>query len=85
MRLFARRQAAVDCSDVGRGEVWEGGGGGGTIIAEGPPNVIAATAASYTGRYLKPVLEAEEKRRGKAKEAAPRDARGRKVSGDLLG
>ncbi len=63
----------------------EGGGGGGAIVAEGPPDVIAGTAASYTGRYLKPVLEAEAKRRGKPAPAAPRGARGRKVSGDLLG
>ena len=26
----------------------EGGAGGGTVIAEGPPETIAATAASYT-------------------------------------
>jgi excinuclease ABC subunit A len=62
----------------------EGGGGGGTIVAEGPPETIATTAASYTGRYLKPVLEADGKRRGKPAPAAPRGARGRKVSGDLL-
>jgi excinuclease ABC subunit A len=59
----------------------EGGAGGGTIIAEGTPETVAATAASYTGQYLKPVLELEAKRRGKPE--APR--RGRKVSGDLLG
>ncbi len=63
----------------------EGGAGGGVIIAEGPPETIAATAASYTGHYLKPVLDAEAKRRGKAAPAAPRTPRGRKVSGDLLG
>ncbi|MEO6566643.1 MAG: excinuclease ABC subunit UvrA, partial [Casimicrobiaceae bacterium] len=64
----------------------EGGGGGGTIVAEGPPDVIAAAAASYTGRYLKPVLETDAKRRGKAVVAPARaGARGRKVSGDLLG
>ncbi len=63
----------------------EGGGGGGTIVAEGPPDVIAGTVASYTGHYLKPVLEAEAKRRGKPAAVAPRGARGRKVSGDLLG
>ena len=63
----------------------EGGAGGGVIIAEGPPEAIAATAASYTGHYLKPVLDAEAKRRGKAGPAAPRTPRGRKASGDLLG
>ena len=34
----------------------EGGDGGGRIIAEGPPEVIANTPASHTGRYLKPLL-----------------------------
>ena len=34
----------------------EGGAGGGEIIAEGPPERIADTPASHTGRYLKPVL-----------------------------
>jgi excinuclease ABC subunit A len=63
----------------------EGGAGGGTVIAEGPPETIAATAASYTGRYLKPVLDAEVKRRGKTSDSPPRATRGRKVSGDLLG
>ncbi|MBS0320063.1 MAG: excinuclease ABC subunit UvrA [Proteobacteria bacterium] len=36
----------------------EGGAGGGRIIAEGTPETVAATAASFTGRYLKPVLDA---------------------------
>ncbi|NDY92971.1 excinuclease ABC subunit UvrA [Ideonella livida] len=35
----------------------EGGSGGGTVLAEGPPEVIAACAASHTGRFLKPLLE----------------------------
>ncbi|MGA8033120.1 MAG: excinuclease ABC subunit UvrA, partial [Casimicrobiaceae bacterium] len=35
----------------------EGGAGGGTIIAQGTPAQVTAVAASYTGRYLKPVLE----------------------------
>ncbi|MDX2082339.1 MAG: excinuclease ABC subunit UvrA [Terrimicrobiaceae bacterium] len=30
----------------------EGGAGGGTIVAEGPPEVIARSPASHTGRYL---------------------------------
>ena len=63
----------------------EGGGGGGMIVAEGPPETIAACAASYTGTYLRPVLAAEVKRRGKAGAVPARATRGRKVSGDLLG
>jgi excinuclease ABC subunit A len=44
----------------------EGGGGGGRIIAEGTPEAIAAVEASYTGRYLKPVLVREKARVGNA-------------------
>jgi excinuclease ABC subunit A len=68
----------------------EGGAGGGTIIVEGPPEEVAKTPASYTGRYLKPVLDAHAGRRvrnvGAALQApAPaRTGRGRKASGDLL-
>jgi len=34
----------------------EGGDGGGEIVATGTPEEIAADPASYTGRYLKPLL-----------------------------
>jgi excinuclease ABC subunit A len=34
----------------------EGGVGGGRIIAEGPPEAVADTEGSYTGRYLGPLL-----------------------------
>ncbi|MCC7218988.1 MAG: excinuclease ABC subunit UvrA, partial [Burkholderiales bacterium] len=61
----------------------EGGAGGGTIVAQGTPETVAVTPASYTGHYLKPVLDAEAKRRGKV-EPAPRAPRGRKAAGDLL-
>ena len=36
----------------------EAGDEGGRIVAEGPPEVVAATAESRTGQFLKPVLEA---------------------------
>jgi excinuclease ABC subunit A len=36
----------------------EGGAGGGTVVAEGAPEVIAACAASHTGRFLQPMLSA---------------------------
>ena len=39
----------------------DGGVRGGEVVAEGTPEEVAATVASYTGRYLKPML-------GKAKE-----------------
>ena len=35
----------------------EGGDAGGRVIAEGTPEQVAANPASYTGRYLRPVLE----------------------------
>lgn len=34
----------------------EGGAGGGTVVATGTPEDVAANAASYTGRYLQPLL-----------------------------
>jgi excinuclease ABC subunit A len=36
----------------------EGGDAGGTIVARGTPEAVAAAKASYTGRYLKPILGA---------------------------
>jgi excinuclease ABC subunit A len=35
----------------------EGGNGGGTIIAEGTPEAVAHNPASFTGQYLRPVLD----------------------------
>ena len=35
----------------------EGGAGGGTIVAEGTPEQVAANPASFTGQYLKRMLE----------------------------
>jgi excinuclease ABC subunit A len=64
----------------------EGGAGGGRIVAEGTPETVAAVAGSYTAHYLKPVLAADVKRRGKSGgEPSPRTPRGKKASGDLLG
>ncbi|ADC49149.1 excinuclease ABC subunit A [Alkalihalophilus pseudofirmus OF4] len=40
----------------------EGGDKGGQIVAEGTPEQVAETKASYTGRYLKPILERDRKR-----------------------
>ena len=40
----------------------EGGAGGGEVLATGTPEKIAATPNSYTGKYLKPVLERDSKR-----------------------
>ena len=40
----------------------EGGEGGGTIVATGTPEDIASVGASYTGKYLKTVLERDKVR-----------------------
>ena len=47
----------------------EGGDGGGEIVAVGTPEQVADNAASWTGKYLKEVLERHETRR-KARIAA---------------
>jgi excinuclease ABC subunit A len=66
----------------------EGGGGGGRIIAEGPPEEIVKVAASHTGRYLQPVLEAHAARRSRETRSSATPARegrvvrSRKASGD---
>ncbi len=36
----------------------EGGAGGGTVVATGSPEQIAAVEESYTGQFLKKILEA---------------------------
>ncbi len=38
----------------------EGGQGGGTIVATGTPEEVATVPESYTGQYLKPLLEKED-------------------------
>ncbi|WP_078392209.1 excinuclease ABC subunit UvrA [Shouchella patagoniensis] len=40
----------------------EGGVGGGMLVAEGTPEVVAETVGSYTGQYLKPILERDKAR-----------------------
>ncbi|SOC35016.1 excinuclease ABC subunit UvrA [Ureibacillus acetophenoni] len=40
----------------------EGGDKGGTIIATGTPEEVAKVKGSYTGHYLKPILERDQKR-----------------------
>ncbi|XEC95417.1 excinuclease ABC subunit UvrA [Paenibacillus tarimensis] len=40
----------------------EGGSGGGTIVATGTPEQVVKVEASYTGRYLGPILERDRRR-----------------------
>ena len=35
----------------------EGGDGGGMIVCEGTPETVAQVQGSYTGEYLRPMLE----------------------------
>jgi excinuclease ABC subunit A len=62
----------------------EGGAGGGNIIAEGTPEQVGNTPGSYTGAYLKPVLERHAGRLGARGETA-RNGRDKKAAADLLG
>ncbi len=39
----------------------EGGDGGGNIVATGTPEQLCKVQESYTGQYLKPVLERDKK------------------------
>jgi excinuclease ABC subunit A len=43
----------------------EGGDGGGEIVALGTPEDVVKVKRSYTGQFLKPVLERKDARRGK--------------------
>jgi excinuclease ABC subunit A len=48
----------------------EGGDGGGEIVATGTPEAVAKVDASWTGRYLKPMLERDAKRQNSRKKSA---------------
>jgi excinuclease ABC subunit A len=41
----------------------EGGSGGGTLVAQGTPEQVARTKASYTGQFLAPLLTTSATRR----------------------
>ena len=56
----------------------EGGEGGGRIIASGTPEQIAASADSWTGRFLRPLLERDTLQSGAG--PAPADGAGRRVA-----
>ncbi|UQS86975.1 excinuclease ABC subunit UvrA [Nicoliella spurrieriana] len=46
----------------------EGGDGGGQIVATGTPEAVCAVKDSYTGQYLKPVLDTDTRRTQKLKQ-----------------
>nr|WP_246319329.1 excinuclease ABC subunit UvrA [Nocardioides kongjuensis] len=49
----------------------EGGSRGGTVVAEGTPEDIAATPASHTGTFLKPLLDGRSARQPTGLKRAP--------------
>ena len=51
----------------------EGGSGGGTIVATGTPEQVAQNPNSFTGQYLKPVLELAWKLQGTAPAPVPEE------------
>ncbi|WP_274654127.1 excinuclease ABC subunit UvrA [Paenibacillus humicola] len=55
----------------------EGGSGGGMIVATGTPEQVVKTKASYTGQYLKPILERDRARTIAKREAEEGVAAGR--------
>jgi excinuclease ABC subunit A len=70
--------------DLGPG----GGVNGGKIIAEGPPETIAAVPLSATGQYLKPMLERASIKPVIVETAPKRPKRSRKLEPeepDLMG
>jgi len=62
----------------------EGGDGGGTVVSEGTPEVVADTSESYTGKFLRPILDgrsvptADAKAPAKKKPAATKPAAAKK-------
>ena len=50
-----------------------GGSGGGTIVATGTPEQVAQNPNSFTGQYLKPVLERAWKLQGTAPAPVPEE------------
>ena len=58
-RVHSKGAGAPDGADplrMGRQEHRMGGAGGGQIIASGTPEQVAKNSASFTGKYLAPLL-----------------------------
>jgi excinuclease ABC subunit A len=64
--------------DLGPG----GGVNGGEIVVEGTPETVAATKESFTGQYLKPLLERASVKPKVVEVAPKRVKRARKVAVD---
>src|SRR5262249_10697045 len=59
----------------------EGGDGGGEIVAAGPPEEIVKVKRSYTGQFLKPVLERRERKVRRRTEAGAWELLGQRPGG----
>ncbi|MEQ8821583.1 MAG: excinuclease ABC subunit UvrA [Sumerlaeia bacterium] len=58
----------------------EGGEGGGEIVAEGPPEAVAACKRSETGRFLKELLKPAAKKTADAKKPADKKTAAKKAA-----
>jgi excinuclease ABC subunit A len=58
----------------------EGGDGGGQIVAQGTPEDVAKVKESYTGRFLKEVLERRPLKKEPAKKEASKKSNGKKIT-----
>src|SRR4051812_18558275 len=52
----------------------EGGGGGGRIVAQGPPEMVAAVPESHTGTFLREILDPERVTSASAKVGVARQS-----------
>ncbi len=52
----------------------EGGSGGGTVVASGTPEMLCEVEESYTGKYLKPIVERDRKRTEQTEQAASQES-----------
>jgi excinuclease ABC subunit A len=72
----------IKCADFVLDLGPEGGAGGGRVVAQGTPEEVAHSEASYTGRYLEPLLHTgsgesrAQTRRGRSRTALRRDIAG---------
>ncbi len=57
--VIGHNLGVIKCADCFVDMGPEGGDGGGTVIAEGTPEKVAKQKASYTGFYIKKILEKE--------------------------
>ena len=58
----------------------EGGDGGGQVVAAGTPEDVAEVAASYTGQFLKPMLNGKSAKAGAAKKTSAKSAAKKKTT-----